>query len=71
MASRSDKSMVGYFQNPANSKDRFAVADCEDARAKKVLKFLIPILYLDKPSQVTVIVGNMVFGALIRDILVE
>ena len=46
-------------------KDGFAIADYEDARAKRVLKFLIPILYREKPTRVTVTMGNTIFGALL------
>ena len=35
--------------------------------AKRVLEFLIPILYLEKPTRVTVTVGNTIFGALLGE----
>ena len=44
-ASRTDKSIGGKFRNTANPKDGFAIADYEDSKAKRVLEFLIPILY--------------------------
>ena len=66
-ASRTDKFIGGKFQNLVNPKDRFAVANCKDARAKRVLEFLIPILYLEKPTRVTVTVGNTIFGALLKE----
>ena len=50
-----------------NPKDGYAVSDCEDFRAKQVLEFLIPILYSEKPTRVTVIVGNKIFRALLGD----
>ena len=43
------------------------VSDCDDFRAKQVLEFLISIMYLEKPTRVTVTVGNTVFGALLGD----
>ena len=64
-ASRTDKYIVGQFKKSVNPKDRYAVSDCKDFRAKQVLEFLIPILYLEKPTQVIVMVGNTVFGALL------
>ena len=64
-ASRTDKFIGGKFRNAASPKDGFSIADCEDSRAKKVLEFLIPILYPEKPTRVTVTVGNTVFGALL------
>ena len=36
-ASRTDKFISGKFRNAANPKDGFAIADCEDSRAKRVL----------------------------------
>ena len=57
----------GKFWNPANPKDKFAIADCEDSRAKRVLEFLIPILYLEKPTRIIVTVGNTIFGALLEE----
>ena len=50
-----------------NPKDGYAFSDCEDFCAKQVLEFLIPILYLEKPTRVTMTVGNTVFGALLGD----
>ena len=66
-ASRTDKFIGGKFRNAANPKDGFAIANCEDSRAKRVLEFLIPILYPEKPTRVTVTVGNTVFGALLGE----
>ena len=65
--SRTDKFIGGKFLNPMNPKDGFAIADCEDSRAKKVLEFLIPILYPEKPTRVIVTVGNTIFGALLGE----
>ena len=59
--------LVGQFNKSVNLKDGYAVSDCKDFRAKQVLEFLIPILYLEKPTQVTITVGNTVFGALLGD----
>ena len=66
-ASQTDKYTVGQFSKSINPKDGYAVGDCEDFQAKQVLEFLIPILYLEKPTRVTVTVGNTVFGALLGD----
>ena len=48
-ASRTDKYIVRQFSKSVNPKDRYAVSDCDDFRAKQVLEFLIPILYLESP----------------------
>ena len=66
-ASRIDKYIVGQFSKSVNPKDGYAVSDCDDFRAKQVLEFLIPILYPEKPTRVTVTVGNTIFGALLGD----
>ena len=66
-ASTTNKFIGGKFRNSVNPKDRFAIADCEDVRAKRILEFLIPILYSEKPTQVTVTVDNTIFRALLRD----
>ena len=66
-ASQTDKFIGGKFRNATNPKDGFAIADCEDSKAKRVLEFLIPILYLEKPTRVTVTVGNTIFGALLGE----
>ena len=66
-ALQTDKYIVGQFNKSVNPKDGYAVSDYDDFRAKQVLEFLIPILYLEKPTQVIVIVGNIVFKALLGD----
>ena len=66
-ASRTDKFIGGKFRNAASPKDGFAIADYEDSRAKRVLEFLIPILYPEKPTRATVSVGNTIFGALLGE----
>ena len=66
-ASRTDKYIFGQFSKSMNPKDEYAVSDCNDFRAKQVLEFLIPILYPEKPTRVTVTVENTVFGALMGD----
>ena len=47
-----------------NPKDGFAVLECKDVRTRRVLEFLIPFLYSEKPTQVTITIGNTIFGAL-------
>ena len=47
-----------------NPKDGYAVADCKDPRIKRVLEFLVPLLYPKKPTRVTIMVGNTIFEAL-------
>ena len=64
-ASRTDKYIVGQFSKSVNPKDGYAVSDYEDFCAKYVLEFLILMLYPEKPTRVTIMVGNTIFGALL------
>ena len=54
----------GKFKTTINPKDGHAVSDCIDAREKRVLEFVIPILYSEKPGRITKEIGNTVFKAL-------
>ena len=67
MASRTDWYIDGMFSGRVNPKDGYAVADCKDPRVKRVLEFLVPLLYPEKPTRVTITVGNTIFRALSRE----
>ena len=71
MASRTDRFIDGMFSGRVNPKDGYAVVDCKDPRAKRVLEFLVPLLYPKKPTRVTITVGNTIFGALSGERLVD
>ena len=64
MASRTDRFIDGMFSSRVNPKDGYVVVDCKDPRVKRVLEFLVPLLYPEKPTRVTITVGNTIFGAL-------
>ena len=64
MASRTDRFIDGKFSGRVNPKDGYAVVDCKEPKARKVLEFLVPLLYPKKPMRVTIMVGNTIFGAL-------
>ena len=64
MASRTDRYIDGMFSGRVNPKDGYAVADCKDPRVKRVLEFLVPLLYPEKPTRVTITIGNTIFRAL-------
>ena len=64
MASRTDRFIDGMFSGKVNPKDGYAVADCRDPRVRRLLEFLVPLLYPEKPTRVTITVGNTIFGAL-------
>ena len=67
MANRTDLYIEGKFCNEADPKDGYPVRDCRDARERRVLEFLVPIVHLDKPTRVTRTLGNTIFGALSRE----
>ena len=64
MASRTDRFIDEMFSGRVNPKDGYVVVDCKDPRVKRVLEFLVPLLYPEKPTRVTITVGNTIFGAL-------
>ena len=64
MASRTDRFIDSKFSARVNPKDGYAVAECKEARARRVLEFLVLLLYPEKPTRVTITVGNTIFGAL-------
>ena len=64
MASQIDRYIDGMFSGRVNPKDGYVVADCKDPRVKRVLEFLVPLLYPEKPTRVTIMVGNTIFEAL-------
>ena len=64
MASRTDRFIDGKFSGRVNPKDGYAVVDCKEPRARRVLEFLVPLLYPEKPTRVFITVENTIFGAL-------
>ena len=71
MASRTDRFIDGMFSGRVNPKDGYAVVDYKDPRARRVLEFLVPLLYPEKPTRVTITMGNTIFGALSGERLVD
>ena len=71
MASRTDRFIDGMFSGKVNPKDGYAKADCRDPRVRRVLEFLVPLLYPEKPKRVMITVGNTIFGALSGKRLVD
>ena len=47
-------SFRGFNLAPINPKDGYAVVDCKEPRARRVLEFLVPLLYPEKPTRVTI-----------------
>jgi len=63
LATWTDKYANGKFQSPTNAKEGYAISDCKNNRHRWVLKFLIPLMYPEKPTCVTVIVASTILGA--------
>ena len=64
MISQTDRFIDSKFSGRVNPKDGYVVVDCKKPRARKVLEFFVPLLYPEKPTRVTITVGNTIFGAL-------
>ena len=71
MASRTDRFIHSKFFARVNPKDGYVVSECKEARARRVLEFLVPLLYPEKPTRVTIKLGNTIFGALTGERIVD
>jgi hypothetical protein len=65
LAGRKDEYVKDCFKELPNPKDGYDIEDCTDPRHRRLLAFLAPIVYPDKPNGITVTLGNTIFGALI------
>ena len=54
----------GRFMHQVDPKDGYSVGDCRNDRQRRLLEFLVPIVHPDKPTRVTITIGNTIFGAL-------
>jgi hypothetical protein len=64
LAGQKDEYVKDCFQEQPSPKDGYAIEDCTDAQHRRVLAFLVPILYPEEPNRITVTMGNTIFGAL-------
>jgi hypothetical protein len=64
LAGRKDEYVRDCFKELPSPKDGYVIEDCTDPRHKRVLAFLVPILYPEKPNRITVTLGNTIFGVL-------
>ena len=64
MANQTNKYVEGKFLHEVDPKDGYPVRECRDARERRLLKFLVPIVHPDKLTQVTCTLGNTIFGAI-------
>ena len=60
-----DGYIEGRFIHQVDPKDGHVVGDCRNDRQCRMLElFLVPIVHPDKPTRVTITIGNTLFGAL-------
>jgi hypothetical protein len=65
LAGRKDEYVKDCFKDLPSPKDGYSIEDCKDPRHRRMLAFLAPIVYLEKPNQITITLDNTIFGALI------
>ena len=63
-ACRKDAFFVGKFKDEYNLKDGFYPVDCRNPREHRVIEFLLPILYSEKPKRLSIMMANTIFGVL-------
>ena len=56
----------GRFRHQVDPKDGYSVGDCRNDQEQRLLELLVPIVYPDKLTRVTITIGNTLFGALDR-----
>ena len=64
LSNRMEGHHEGRFMHQVDPKDGYSVSDCRVDRNRRLLEFLIPIVHPDKPTRVTITIGNTIFGAL-------
>jgi hypothetical protein len=64
LAGRKDEYVKECFKDLPSPKDGYSIDDYKDPRHKRLLAFLVPIVYPEKPNRITVTWGNTIFGAL-------
>ena len=63
-ANRKDTYFVGKFRTEHDPKDGFHPGDCNNTKERRVIEFLLPILYPKKPKRLSITMANTIFGAL-------
>lgn len=65
MCSRGESFIEGRFRNKPDPKDGLTVADCTDVGTRRVLEFLVPIFYPERPSKTTNMLASTIIGSYI------
>ena len=63
-ANQKDTYFVRKFRMEHDPKDGFHPGDCRNPRECRVIEFLLPILYPEKPKRLSIMMANIIFGAL-------
>jgi hypothetical protein len=61
---RKDEYVKDCFKDLPSPKDGYTMEDYKDPRYRRLLVFLVPIVYPEKPNWITVTWDNTIFGAL-------
>ena len=64
LSNRTEGHHEGRFMHQVDPKDGYSVSDCRVNRHRRLLEFMIPIVHPNKPTRVTITIGNTIFGAL-------
>ena len=64
LSNRMEGHHEGRFMHQVNPKDGYSVGNCRNDRQRWLLDFLVPIVHPDKPTRVTITIGNTIFRAL-------
>ena len=64
LSNRMEGHHEGRFMHQVDPKDGYSVSDCRVDRHRRLLEFMVPIVNSDKPTRVTITIGNTIFGAL-------
>ena len=64
LSNRMEGHHEGRFMHQVDPKDGYSVGDCRNNRQRRLLEFLVPIVHLDKPTRVTIMIRNTIFGTL-------
>ena len=64
LANWMDTYVDGKFAHQVDPKDGYPIRDCSTTRHRRLLEFIVPVIHSDKPTWVTITIGNTIFGAL-------
>ena len=64
LASRINTFVDRKFSHMVDLKDGYPVRDCRNVRHRRLLEFIVPIIHPNKPTWITIIIANTIFGAL-------